>query len=570
MVQEELGRLAPPPERQLETVEALLESAQLLHASLDLDSLLRHLLRSVMGRLAVSRGLIAVVNRNERKLALVRGVSGVSAGEVFDEERARAGGITRIFPIGDPEDPIGLLGISSPRGHSRGEEEVSAAEISFLQALLGIAASGIVNARAHAETRQLNLQLDQKVQELRALLDLVRGLSASFEPEDVAQLLVLTLAGRWAVGRYGLIAWKSGQPLVVRCKGMDLHPLLELEQVREAISDLPEAIRIRDLPPQSRLRNLLEAEQAEVVFPLLSGNEERAGVVALGSRPGGLSYADGDLEFGAGLVAQSAVAFENAWYVRETIERKRLEQELDLAASIQKTLFPAQMPHYPGFDLAAHNRHAAHCGGDYYDILPIDRQDPRGRFLTCVADVSGKGLPASLLMSNMQATLRALLGRIDSLPRLAEEINDLLHATTPSNKYVTAFLVEIDPLTGEARYVNAGHTDGLLLRATGEVLWLKGTGTPLGLLPDLPYEEAKFSLFPGDLLALFSDGVTEAQDREENEFGEARVARLLREVADQPAKSIVERVFAEIDRYAAETPQYDDITLFVVKRTQES
>jgi serine phosphatase RsbU (regulator of sigma subunit) len=175
-------------------------------------------------------------------------------------------------------------------------------------------------------------------------------------------------------------------------------------------------------------------------------------------------------------------------------------------------------------------------------------------------------------MSNMQATMRALLGRIPSLTELASHTNELLYATTPSNKYITAILVELDFATGKGRYVNAGHTDCLLLRESGEAEWLKSTGTPLGLMdPTIvnlmtPYEERSFELQPGDLLALFSDGVTEAQDEEENEFGEERTADFIRPIAHEPAQSIVDKVFGEINRFAGTAPQYDDITLFVIKR----
>jgi serine phosphatase RsbU (regulator of sigma subunit) len=175
-------------------------------------------------------------------------------------------------------------------------------------------------------------------------------------------------------------------------------------------------------------------------------------------------------------------------------------------------------------------------------------------------------------MSNMQATMRALLGRLPSLTELATLTNSLLYATTPDNKYVTAILVELDPETGKGRYVNAGHQDCMLLRADGEVEWIKSTGTPLGLMaPDIielmaPYSEQSFELHPGDVLALFSDGVTEAQDEGENEFGEERLAEFLRPIRTEPAETLVEKVFCEIDRFAGSAPQYDDITLFVIKR----
>ena len=547
-------------------LEALLESAQLLHSSLDLDDLLRHLLRSVMGRLLVTKAFIAVEQDRRMQLAQVRGLPKLAVGDEFEEKEARAAGIDLILPIGEEASPVGLLALGRPMTGEIGEEEIA-----FLRALLGIAASGIANARAHAEAHALNQALDQKVQELKTLLDLVRGLTSNLEPDDVAQLLMLTLAGRWAIRRYALVAWKKGHPVVMRLKGMDLDELSEYESYEKLALDLTGPVKVGDLP-ETPFRARLREEQAEVVFPIDAGDDTTGGIVVLGPRPGNLSYTESDLEFGAGLVAQAAVAFENAWFVRETLERKKMEQELALAATIQQNLFPASLPTLTGFDLAAHNRPARSCGGDYYDALPFSTAEGICCHLICVADVSGKGLPASLLMSNMQATMRALLGRIPSLTELATHTNALLYATTPSNKYVTAILLELDPLTGKGRFVNAGHTDCLLLRANGEAEWLQSTGTPLGLMaPDLidlmsPYSEKSFEIQPGDMVALFSDGVTEAQDEEENEYGEAQVADFLRPIAHEPASVIVEKVFAEIDRFAGAAPQYDDITLFVIKR----
>jgi sigma-B regulation protein RsbU (phosphoserine phosphatase) len=540
-------------------LEALLESAQLLHSSLNLDDLLRHLLRSVMGRLLVSKALIAVAQDGVMRIALVRGLPKLAAGNVFDETAARAIGINQILPIGNENNPVGFLALARPLN-----KEIEDEEIGFLRALLGIAASGIENARAHAEAHQLNQALDQKVQELRTLLDLVRGLTSTLEPDEVAQLLMLTLAGRWAVRKYALAAWKKGHFPVTRMKGMELNRLTQYESYAEQLSDLPDAFKVADMP-EGEFKSALRGEQAEVVFLIKAGDESSGGIAVLGPRPGNLSFSESDLEFGMGLVAQAAVAFQNSWYFREAIERKKVEQELALAANIQQNLFPASLPKLPGFDLAARNRPARQCGGDYYDVLATGGVGVEGSYLICVADVSGKGLPASLLMSNIQATLRALLGRIVSLTDLSAHTNELLYASTPSNKYVTAILFELDPTTGGVRFVNAGHTDCLLLRAEGEAVWLKATGTPLGLLPAMPYEEQSLEVRPGDIVALFSDGVTEAQDENENEFGEERLAEFLRPIVQEPAEVIVDKVFAEIDRFAGSAPQYDDITLLVIK-----
>lgn len=544
-------------------MEALLESAQLLHSSLNLEDLLRHLLRSVMGRLLVAKAFIAVAHEDGMRLELVRGLAKLKTGNAYRPEDAREAGIDLILPIGDEANPTGLLGICKP-----GNRELDDEEIEFVQALLGMAASGIANARSHAETNRLNQALDQKVQDMQALIDLGRGLTSSFEPEEVAQLLMLTLSGRWMVRKYALIAWKKGQPPVVRQKGMSLEALTDYARYGYDPEKLDDALP-PDQMPEGWVRDMIEQEQGKIVFPIKAGDDTTGGVVILGARPGNLPYSASDLEFGAGLVAQAAVAFENSWFFRTAVERKKVEQELELAASIQQNLFPSRLPKLPNYDIAARNRPARQCGGDYYDALPLSQEH---QHLICVADVSGKGLPASLLMSNMQATLRALLGRLPTLTELVTHTNSLLYATTPSNKYVTAILLEIDAVTGHCRYVNAGHTDCLLLRNDGEAVWLQSTGTPLGLMaPDIvemlqPYEQREFVLNPGDLIALFSDGVTEAQDIDENEFGEERTASFIRPISCESAESIVELVFNEVDRYAGAAPQYDDITLMVIKR----
>ncbi len=254
-------------------------------------------------------------------------------------------------------------------------------------------------------------------------------------------------------------------------------------------------------------------------------------------------------------------------------ERARLalvEQELALAAGIQQALFPEDIPQIAGYDIAAFNRPARVCGGDYYDVLAIENTDggasKNGSYLFCVADVSGKGLPAALLMSNMQATLRALAGRATSLTELAARTNELLYATSPSNKFVTAILVEINPATGVGGYVNAGHNECLLLRRDGgETELLKTTGLPLGMFAGMLYEEKSFQLNAGDLLALFSDGVTEAQSKTEEEWGEANLQEHLHDAKDNSAQGIVGQVIREIDRFADGVPQHDDITLLVLK-----
>ncbi len=312
--------------------------------------------------------------------------------------------------------------------------------------------------------------------------------------------------------------------------------------------------------------------------------ERVTGVVALGSTVP-MAYTAAELKLLNTLALQTATAIENARLFERTVQaalererlmalhqqvevaRAKLESEMRLAARIQADLFPAAMPLVPGYELAARNRPARQCGGDYYDAI-VMADDAGGRLLLCVADVSGKGLPASLVMANMQATLRALLGRSASLPALAAEASDLLFASTAPEKYVTAALVDLEPSSGAIRFVGAGHVDTLILRADGQIVTLASTGMPLGMLPPLiPYGEVRLVLEPGDTLVLFSDGVTDAQNLADDEFGEARLVECLRASPGAPVDTVIANIMAAIDAFAGSAPQFDDITVLVARRT---
>ncbi len=323
--------------------------------------------------------------------------------------------------------------------------------------------------------------------------------------------------------------------------------------------------------------------KALICAPLKVG-EKVLGVLALGSTMP-MAYTAAELKLLTTLALQTATAIENARLFERTVEaarererlmalhqaaevaRAKLESELSLAARIQADLFPAVLPRVQGYRLAARNRPARRCGGDYYDALPVAADDGTPRLLLCVADVAGKGLPAALVMSNMQATLRALLERIPSLSALSGHASELLFAATAPEKYVTAALVTLDPATGACTFVGAGHLDNLIVRADGSLATLASTGPPLGLLPlGQPYGEARETLAPGDTLVLFSDGITDAQNTASEEFGDVRLGQVLAASAGGSPDAIIDRVFAAIDAFVGGAPQFDDMTILVCRR----
>ena len=321
-----------------------------------------------------------------------------------------------------------------------------------------------------------------------------------------------------------------------------------------------------------------------VCAPLKVG-EKVIGVIVLASTLP-MAYEARELKLLNTLALQTATAIENARLFERTVqaalERERLlainqeaelaragyERELELAATIQAQLFPAALPQLSGYQLAARNIPARRCGGDYYDAIVVDGKNGASpSVLLCVADVSGKGLPASLLMSHMQATLRALLGRTESLKDLAANAHALLHGSTAENKYVTAALLELAPASGTAAYVSAGHINSLLIRQDGEAVMLGSTGAPLGLLPPgLPYDDTTIQIAAGDCVVLCSDGVPDAQNEAGDEFSEVRLVATVDANRHESAEVIVTRVLDALDEFVGKAPQFDDITVLVLRR----
>ncbi|MDP9194792.1 MAG: SpoIIE family protein phosphatase [Acidobacteriota bacterium] len=524
-------------------LEALVESARMLQGASDVDQLLQHLLRSAMAHVLARRGFVS----RDAAITHARGLSAMLPGTAFDDEALRAAGIDLILPVGTSAK-IGIGTTPSP---------ILPDQEQFLAALVGISAGAVENVRYAADVRRLNLNLDRKLQELRTLLELVRGFTSVVEPEEVVRMLALTLAGQWTLARYVIAAWKEGHPPIHRAKGARLESF-------DALRQLAWAIPVSEIE-ENDLRDELIAQKVAALVPLRVG-EETIGVVLLGARPGGVGYSADDLEYTRGLADQAAVALENAWHFLETVEKKKIEKELELAADIQRRLLPATLTAVTGYDVAASTRPARHVGGDYYDA--IQRVD--GRIVYCVADVSGKGIAASLLMSNFQASLRALLSSGIPLAEVVTRMNNLMHASTAANKFVTAIFMDVDPESGHARVVNAGHNDGVILRADGTAERLKAGGLAVGLMAGRTYAETEWQLAPGDLVALYSDGVTEANDPEENEYSIERLIELLREQRAASADEVVRATYESVDAFAATAPQYDDITMMVVRRESRS
>jgi sigma-B regulation protein RsbU (phosphoserine phosphatase) len=240
-----------------------------------------------------------------------------------------------------------------------------------------------------------------------------------------------------------------------------------------------------------------------------------------------------------------------------------MARDLEQAAEIQRRFLPAEAPAVPGLDLAGHNAPCRTVGGDYFDFFPY----PNGRVAMVLGDVSGKGMPASLLMMSLQARVQVLIDEPEDLGAVLTRINRLTAANCPSNRFITFFMCLLDGATGELVFANAGHNPPLIVRADGNSEWLDAGGCVLGVMPMMKYDAARNCLGKGDVLVIFSDGVTDALNPEGEDFGEARLEAAVKEHRTEPSSAILDAVNRAIAEWAAGTPPPDDLTLLVARRT---
>ncbi|HEU0006610.1 MAG TPA: GAF domain-containing SpoIIE family protein phosphatase, partial [Terriglobia bacterium] len=243
--------------------------------------------------------------------------------------------------------------------------------------------------------------------------------------------------------------------------------------------------------------------------------------------------------------------------------RRRMESDLQQAAEIQRQFLPARAPQVPGLELAGFNASCRTVGGDYYDFLNY----PDGRVAVMVGDVCGKGMSAALLMMSLQARVQVLAAEPNSPALVVDRLNHVLTAAALEARFISFFFALFDGESGELIYSNAGHNPPLLIRASGEVEWLSGGGPVLGIVPAARYEEVRCTFKSGDVAILYSDGVTDATNARQEDFGEARISEVLQRVHHDSADAILSALITAVKDWAAGTPAPDDITLVVVRKT---
>jgi phosphoserine phosphatase RsbU/P len=318
------------------------------------------------------------------------------------------------------------------------------------------------------------------------------------------------------------------------------------------------------LPEIATLQNL----NVRLAVPILA-KSDIIGLLLLGTPLGREEFSSNERRAVRAAASQLALLIENAHLTQRIVEQERLRRELELASEVQKRLFPQHSPETAAIQVIGMCLPARGVGGDYYDFLDLGN----GQTGIALADVAGKGIAAALLMSIVQASLRSLAGNNGaSLAQLASRMNRLLHGSTGASSYATFFYGQVDERARVLRYVNAGHNPPFLLcrgngTGTAAIQELTVGGMIIGMFAQAQYEEGSVDLHSGDVLMLFTDGVSEAHNPAEEEYGDERLKDLLTRSAHLPLEEMSARVFDELKIWMSDAPQHDDLTFVLMKVT---
>lgn len=412
-------------------------------------------------------------------------------------------------------------------------------------------------------------RLSRAVNELSTLNDLARAIGASLDMGQIMRTIVsrslralnaeegvITLAADEANAPLRTLVREVGSSLNVEAFHFKnaLLGWMQIHRMPLLVNDPPNDERFSGVEWESTIRSL-------IAVPLVVKGK-LTGVLTVYNKKGGAPFDTDDQRLLAIIGSQSAQIVENARLHDEELKLAKMREQVQLAAEVQRHLLPKPIPGIEGFDIHGTNVAAELVGGDYFDVVPVDAH----RWLVCVGDVSGKGLPASLLMANVQAMIRLMAMLKMSSDDAMRHANTLLCRSTPDTKFVTFFTSIVDSASGLFEFCNAGHNPPLFVTADGRCERLASSGAALGMLETLPYSKAQRTMAPGDCVVIYSDGVTEAINAGDEEFGEEQLVALVVASRDLPASEMVDAILGAVRTHAGGHPQSDDITIVVLKR----
>jgi phosphoserine phosphatase RsbU/P len=562
-------------------LKTVLETSRMLIESRSSDFVLNNLLLIVMGKLLTTKAAILLYDPATKSYSIQksRGISGdENTGRLhidfkdeekkisyvfYDEYTDKFPRLSKnmensvFFPLRTSSSHMGFLFIG---GKANGET-YTVRELEFVESLCIISSVAIANSQLFDELRSTNRKLDRRIHELNTLFDLSKEFNLLADRQQITSIFKFALLGQLFVRTFFLIYKTPKSISMLASSGLKKNP--GKKEIKSIFEECPVDVLTPDDECLERHPFLKENQIANITG--ISIQNEKVAVIGVGKRLNGEEFTETDFNFLKSLSNLAIVSIQKTYLLEERIDKERMEEELSIAKSIQRGLLPDPIPGIDGIDLAAENISSREVGGDYFDVA----KTPDGNTILAIADVTGKGVPAALLMANLQSMLHVLLPVDISLAEATERINNLIFKNTPSDKFITFFWGKYISEHSLFSYVNAGHNPPLLLRKDSDTFEeLSDGGLLLGAMENMmPYEQTDIKINPGDLLVCYTDGVNEAiNPAGDEEFGEERLMQCILENRNSTSRDLIREIEKRVREFS-EGPLQDDLTLLIIKAT---
>jgi len=422
-------------------------------------------------------------------------------------------------------------------------------------------ALAIHNAQLYRTARR---QADQR----KTLFDVNKQLMTSLTLDEVLHNILLALQKVVDYDAGGVYLVEGASDDVESITSIGYDPIQEKDLglkigqgIVGTVARTGKAENVSDVSTDSRYINARPGTRSEIVVPIVS-DSRLIGVVNLENDRTD-AFSDEDMEILEIFASQAAISIDRARMHKYMLDQKQIEEQLSIARTIQKTFLPKKVPQLPGYDIWGVNIPSGEVGGDYYDFITI----VENQLGVTIADVSGKGIPAALIMASFRASLLAEIRNNYAIRSICSKVNNLLCESLEPENFVTGIYGVLDIKNSIFTFSNAGHNPGLLLRAEGNIEELSEGGIILGIRPDSEYEERPVYIAPADVLCLFTDGVTEAENDQGDQFDTHRVVDIIRQSRTLPAARIGAKIIKAVKEFAGRDFGMDDLTLIIIKRS---
>ena len=409
------------------------------------------------------------------------------------------------------------------------------------------------------------------IRRLESLVDASKNLNTTFNLDQLLTI-ILNLATRNLNAARGTIYLIDENTSELWSKVVKGEGLVEIRLpigtgISGTVAETGETINLKDASKDRRFFSGFDKKsgfrtKTMLCMPMKNRKNKIIGVFQIINKKRGVFDQEDEL-FLKAFSEHAALAIENARLHQASLEHERVEKEMQIAGDIQQRLLPKEIVAIPHYDVAGVAQPCAAVGGDFYDVIPLGDN----KFAFVMADVTGKGIPAALMVSTLHASLRAYIQMNTDLAVLAEKLNNLVYQNSPSERFITFFVMILDCAAHTVTYVNAGHNFPYLFRShSKEVVELQASGLPLGMLDNMKYASAQVTLNQKDVLMLYTDGVTEAMNRTKDQYGEDRLKETIQRSLDRHPRQIKDEVLDDVKKFIGQEPPSDDLTMLVLKQ----